>query len=224
MLDSIRLLTNCSDPNSYNVVTTRYIRADSFPTDLYVQLWQSDISLPYMPAPSATVTIKFLRADTVGQTPQSQTVELEAEAPFADRSIWKVTLQETHVQKVVSGGFQVILEDSIPAEVINISGAGTPGTQRATNVVTITTQTAHGFVQGDSVVVAGVSDVSFNGTFTVASVPTTTTFTYAQTGVDATSGGGTVENAEDQEFKQTIFSEMSIRKVPSSQDPLLTDS
>src|SRR5207245_386289 len=36
---------------------------------------------------------------------------------------------------------------------------------------------------------------SFNGTFTIATVPSTTTFTYAQTGPNATSGGGTATPA-----------------------------
>ena len=66
------------------------------------------------------------------------------------------------------------------------------GAVRAGNVVTITTTSAHGLSPGQSVTIAGVSDTSFNGTFTITTVPSTTTFTYAQTGADATSGGGTV--------------------------------
>ena len=56
---------------------------------------------------------------------------------------------------------------------------------RTSNVATITTATPHGYEVGDSAVVAGV-DSTFNGTKTVVSVPTTTTFTYASTGVDVT--------------------------------------
>jgi hypothetical protein len=63
---------------------------------------------------------------------------------------------------------------------------------RSTNVVTITTGTTpHGYPVGMSVLIAGVTTSTFNGTFTIASVPTTTTFTYAQTAADATSSGGT---------------------------------
>jgi YVTN family beta-propeller protein len=69
------------------------------------------------------------------------------------------------------------------------------GAVRASNVVTITTASAHGFRANQSVVIAGVSDTSFNGTFTIASVPSASTFTYAQTGPDATSGGGTATSA-----------------------------
>ena len=70
--------------------------------------------------------------------------------------------------------------------------AASNGAVRAANVVTITTTSPHGLGTGQSVTIAGVSDSSFNGTFTIASVPSTTTFTYAQTGSNATSGGGTV--------------------------------
>jgi hypothetical protein len=51
------------------------------------------------------------------------------------------------------------------------------------NVATLTTSTAHGLAIGDVVWIEGV-DSTFNstsGTYTVASVPTSTTFTYAKT-------------------------------------------
>jgi len=48
------------------------------------------------------------------------------------------------------------------------------------NVATLTTSTAHNLTAGDVVWVAGV-DATFNGQYTVISVPTTTTFTYAKT-------------------------------------------
>jgi tetratricopeptide (TPR) repeat protein/ankyrin repeat protein len=70
--------------------------------------------------------------------------------------------------------------------------ASSNGAVRATNVVTITTTSPHGLGAGQAVTISGVSDSSFNGTFTIATVPSTTAFTYAQTGPAATSGGGTV--------------------------------
>jgi len=54
------------------------------------------------------------------------------------------------------------------------------------NVATLTTSLAHDFNVGNTVVVADV-DATFNGTYTVASVPTTTTFTYAKTASNVTS-------------------------------------
>lgn len=63
---------------------------------------------------------------------------------------------------------------------------------RASNVVTITTTLDHSFKVGQSVVIAGVTDTSFNGTFTIVSVPSDNTFTYAQSGTNATSSGGSV--------------------------------
>ena len=48
------------------------------------------------------------------------------------------------------------------------------------NVATLTTSVAHGFRVGMPVTVSGVDGV-FNGTYTIASIPTTTTFTYAKT-------------------------------------------
>jgi len=58
------------------------------------------------------------------------------------------------------------------------------------NVATLTTSTTHGFAVGDYVVVSGV-DATFNGTYLIVSVPTTTTFTYAKTATNVTSAAAT---------------------------------
>lgn len=51
------------------------------------------------------------------------------------------------------------------------------------NVATITTGSAHGFEPGDTVEIKEL-DAPFVGSFTILSVPTPTTFTYATTGAD----------------------------------------
>jgi len=81
--------------------------------------------------------------------------------------------------------------------------ASPTGAVRASNVVTITTSTVHGAQQGDHVTVAGVTNTSFNGRFLIASVPTTATFTYAQTAADGTSGAGTA-NIETAVVRVTV--------------------
>ena len=70
--------------------------------------------------------------------------------------------------------------------------AGT-GASRSGNVATFTTTATHLFRQGEKIAIAGVADASFNGAVFVASTPTATTFTAAQAGPDATSGGGTAQ-------------------------------
>jgi len=58
-----------------------------------------------------------------------------------------------------------------------ISNAARTGT-----TATLTTSTAHGFRVGDSVTVTAVTNAAtLNGTFTILTVPTTTTFTYTTT-------------------------------------------
>ena len=54
------------------------------------------------------------------------------------------------------------------------------------NVVTLTTSTAHGFEVGQSVTISSV-DATFNGTYTITAVPTTTSFRYAKTASDVAS-------------------------------------
>jgi hypothetical protein len=57
----------------------------------------------------------------------------------------------------------------------------------ASNVVTITTSAAHGLAVGDRVKVAATTAAAVNGSFTVVSAPSTTTFTYALTASNITS-------------------------------------
>lgn len=63
---------------------------------------------------------------------------------------------------------------------------------RTSNVVAITTATAHQFQTGTSVVISGVTNATFNGTFTITRTGTTT-FTYAQVAANASSSGGTAK-------------------------------
>jgi hypothetical protein len=78
-----------------------------------------------------------------------------------------------------------------------IQGPGTPGASRVSNVTTFKTSTAHSMIAGQSVVVTGVTDTSFNGTFTIIDVPTSDTFTVSNAGSNATSGTGTVAKPVD---------------------------
>ena len=60
--------------------------------------------------------------------------------------------------------------------------------------MTITTAAAHGLVAGQAVTIANVTNANYNGTFTVASVLSTTSFTYVNAlySNQGKSGGGTV--------------------------------
>ena len=79
--------------------------------------------------------------------------------------------------------YGMLLADTAPFKTVAIGGC-----VRSTNVVTVTVSDTfgHGFIDGESVIVANVDSGgeanAFSGTFTIDSVPTTTTFTYAQTG------------------------------------------
>jgi hypothetical protein len=63
---------------------------------------------------------------------------------------------------------------------------------RTSNVVTITTRAAHGYAVGQRIVVSGAiggTGTSFNGNFTIASIPNDYTFTFNQTGSDSSADG-----------------------------------
>lgn len=60
------------------------------------------------------------------------------------------------------------------------------------NVVTLTTRYAHDFSVSDVVDVADMANSVYNGTYTITTVPTTTTFTYARTNANIASPATTV--------------------------------
>jgi hypothetical protein len=62
---------------------------------------------------------------------------------------------------------------------------------RTSATATVTTSAAHNFEAGDSVVVTGLTNTALNGTYTVVSAPTTTTFTYT------TTTSGTIASSAD---------------------------
>lgn len=60
----------------------------------------------------------------------------------------------------------------------NLVGALITTMTNTTNVATVTTATVHGLRVGNTITVIGATPAAYNGTFVVASVPTTTSFTY----------------------------------------------
>jgi uncharacterized repeat protein (TIGR01451 family) len=74
--------------------------------------------------------------------------------------------------------------NTVPASIASAS-------RDANGIVTITLTAPRAFAFGQTVVIAGVADPSFNGTFPIATVPSNTSFTYSQAGLVANSVSGT---------------------------------
>jgi len=94
---------------------------------------------------------------------------------------------------------------------------------RTGTTATVTTSVAHTFAAGDSVVVASLTNSALNGTYTIVSVPTTTTFTYttSTTGsIASTSDTGTAVVAANSRAVTDFTSQGSTTayNVPGSQD------
>ena len=73
----------------------------------------------------------------------------------------------------------ILHDDGDIDKIIPIITASVTNKALTSNVATLTTATDHGFAAGFEVTVAGV-DATFNGTYTITTVPTSTTFTYAK--------------------------------------------
>jgi len=101
----------------------------------------------------------------------------------------------TYNYKVVLRGYHGELSVASPAGTTT-TGAATLGVNhatiasclRATGIATCTTTAAHNFQSTVPVNVTGTGDSTFNGAFTIASTPSSTTFTFYQFGYGDTSG------------------------------------
>lgn len=84
---------------------------------------------------------------------------------------------DTYLQKIIDTSELTILP-----LLVSYSSAVT-NRKISSNVATLTTNTPHNYIVGSSVVVSSV-DATFNGTYTVTTVPNEYQFTYAKTNAD----------------------------------------
>lgn len=87
-------------------------------------------------------------------------------------------------------GSQVIISGEANTSIVSISAVSRDGV----GTCTVTTSAAHGIPVGATIALSGVTDNSFDGTFVVATVPTSTTFTVAMGGAAASSSSGNVQD------------------------------
>ena len=70
-------------------------------------------------------------------------------------------------------------------------GQATATRARTAGVATIVTGAAHGFTTGDTITIAGMTDTTFNDVQAEVTVVDSTTFTYANAGINVVSGADT---------------------------------
>ena len=103
-----------------------------------------------------------------------------------------------------------------------------PGASRTSGIVTITTTTAQNLQVGEPVLISGVADSSFNGIYSVFTVPSSTSFTYLQTTFstvppNGTSGGGTISYAFPVATLATSLTTQGVAINDQTQKAILTD-
>jgi hypothetical protein len=100
-----------------------------------------------------------------------------------------------NTQQVVAGIATTISSDGTrPNQITLASGITITGASVTSTTATLTyaTQTQIPFAAGQTIVVAGVTNTAYNGTFIVTGTPSTTQVQFTLTGTPASSSGGTV--------------------------------
>jgi hypothetical protein len=136
-------------------------------------------------------------------TPNGLNVGFQVQISDMPASVVGTSIVSITINNEVSNGIATIVTSSdhglLPENAISINGVANTAVggaitaiARSGEVVTVSTTSAHGLSVGAFVRIAGVTDTTYNGSFFVSSVPSTTSFTYSQVDVDSTSTGGTV--------------------------------
>ena len=89
-------------------------------------------------------------------------------------------------------------------------------------VATITTSDAHGFYAGDMVFISGVDD-TFNGTYEIANVPSSETFTFLKTALDVASTAVSPEGLATLDFSLKTSLDFETARVPITSRTLNVD-
>lgn len=147
--------------------------------------------------PPSYVEVDIIMDITVSPNKKQSIVKADVNAVLTTLlEIDNVTFEDTLSPQDIYSALQVV-DGLAKANIVlmtrtsNVSTLTITNKALTSNVATLTTSAAHGLAVGDRVLVTGVDD-TFNGTFVVSGIPTTTTFTYALTAgnVSSTSASG----------------------------------
>jgi hypothetical protein len=88
----------------------------------------------------------------------------------------------------------------------------------ATRVVTVTTGVAHEFIVGDQVTISGANETEYNKTFTIETVPSTTTFTFTMPARETAyaNGTGTIVAVGEIWFRAATFLGRNAVRTPNT--------
>lgn len=124
-------------------------------------------------------------------TPRSGTTALSPR-----REIWSMSNWGQDMMAVCSTDGRLFYYDAntitTDATVVGVYAVST--ISRTSNISTVVTTAAHNLTTGDVVAITGVTNSTFNTTSVSVTVINSTTFTYANTGTDGSSTGGSVRD------------------------------
>lgn len=114
-----------------------------------------------------------------------------------DRQIFPLTANKQTYTIGVGGDFNVPRPLTIVAAGLLLNGldAAVSVTIARAGYIATVTQTAHGYAIGDETLIQGANELDYNGVQTVASVPTSNTFTYVVDGTAVTPATGPITAA-----------------------------
>jgi hypothetical protein len=190
------LTISFTNPNAFSL--SNLAISDTFPADLEVDATPMETNTCGGTfAPTGGATSISLSGGSLAASPGSCAISVKVKATSSGvktNTTGNVSTTETGAGSTGTANLTVVGPPDFSKTFTGtfyINGAPIGATETG-NTATISLTTAHGFSAGQSVTIAGVGVAGYNGTFTIASVPNSFTFTYTNPSAGlASSGGGT---------------------------------
>jgi hypothetical protein len=148
-----------------------------------------------LPSPTSAPVTPVATNIPVLTTAVAGLTSIGTNTPLPTQVTYNITVTNPTVQAFPFAANSVNITHTLSPSPSAIAAATVPGASinALGNTATIVTTTSHGLLIGQSVIISGVANALFNGTFLITDTPTPTSFSYALAGpAGTTSGSGSV--------------------------------
>jgi type IV pilus modification protein PilV len=132
----------------------------------------------------------YVRFKASGSSPTASNIENTDDATLPLSSSGPLTIDATATGNGPTAQVCYAQQEKV-VSANNVQPSTITAASRSGGVVTVTTSGNHGYAVGQYVAIEETGNFTFIGSFVVTSVPSSTSFTFAQSGADITTSGGT---------------------------------
>ena len=145
----------------------------------------------------------FVRFNLSNSQPTKDNIADASDTPLLLSATGPVTIDSSLTGKGPSS-YSCYAQSQKVISASNQSPVSVTTAARSASVVTVTTSGSHGYSVGQRISISGTANFTFIGSFFIDTVPTSTTFTFIQEGVDTSTTGGTAALIQRLTVEQSV--------------------